>query len=174
MGSKYSTLLEDQDVRGWHDNLSAYSLITTEVYLGTTGLYCDLRGTTPKRILKEAQRNSETNSRTSENGRRGQGRLVHQAVQEDYSLMVILQRHRGKTQNRYQRQVGNAHDSGRKSTKQRGIIKNTEDGFTKGESLNSTYGVQWTETRVSRQLRRNRRNKVSGFHRNEDYERGTN
>ena len=55
MSSKYSSLLEDQDVKRWIDNLSANSLITAEVYLRTMGLYCDLLGTTPKKILKEAR-----------------------------------------------------------------------------------------------------------------------
>ena len=55
MSSKYSPLLEDQDVRRWHENLAANSLITAEVYLRTMGLYCDLLGTTPKNILKEAR-----------------------------------------------------------------------------------------------------------------------
>ncbi|MDG7000129.1 MAG: site-specific integrase [Nitrososphaerota archaeon] len=54
MSSKYSSLLEDQDVKRWIDNLSANSLITAEVYLRTMGLYCDLLGTTPKKILKDA------------------------------------------------------------------------------------------------------------------------
>jgi integrase len=54
MSSKYSGLLEDQDVRRWHDNLSANSLITAEVYLRTMGLYCNLLETTPKKILKDA------------------------------------------------------------------------------------------------------------------------
>jgi len=54
MSSKYSGLLEDQDVKRWIDNLSANSLITAEVYLRTMGLYCDLLGTTPKKILKDA------------------------------------------------------------------------------------------------------------------------
>jgi site-specific recombinase XerD len=54
MSSKYDGLLEDQDVRRWHDNLSANSLITAEVYLRTMGLYCNLLETTPKKILKDA------------------------------------------------------------------------------------------------------------------------
>ncbi len=54
MSSKYSGLLEDQDVKRWIDNLSANSLITAEVYLRTMGLYCDLLGTTPRKILKDA------------------------------------------------------------------------------------------------------------------------
>ena len=54
MSSKYSTLLEDQDVRRWIDNLAANSAITAEVYLRTMGLYCDLEHTTPNKILKDA------------------------------------------------------------------------------------------------------------------------
>jgi hypothetical protein len=55
MSSKYSPLLEVQDVRRWHDNLEANSLITAEVYLRTMGLYCDLVKTTPRKILEEAR-----------------------------------------------------------------------------------------------------------------------
>ncbi|MGH2639661.1 MAG: site-specific integrase, partial [Rhabdochlamydiaceae bacterium] len=55
MSSKYSGLLEDQDVRRWHENLAANSEITAEVYLRTMGLYCNLKGTTPKRMLSEAR-----------------------------------------------------------------------------------------------------------------------
>ena len=55
MSSKYSSLLEDQDVRRWIDNLGANSTITAEVYLRTMGLYCDLLRTTPKKILEEAR-----------------------------------------------------------------------------------------------------------------------
>jgi len=52
--AKYRHLLEDQDLRRWHDNLEAGSLITAEVYLRGLGLYCTLTGTTPRKILTEA------------------------------------------------------------------------------------------------------------------------
>jgi hypothetical protein len=52
---KYKDLLEDADVRRWHDNLEAGSPITAEVYLRGLGLYSTLTGTTPREILKEAQ-----------------------------------------------------------------------------------------------------------------------
>jgi hypothetical protein len=52
--AKYGRLLEDGDVRRWHDNLAASSAVTTEVYLRTLGLYCDLEKTTPNQIVKEA------------------------------------------------------------------------------------------------------------------------
>lgn len=51
---KYGSLLDDKDLRRWHDNLAANSVITAEVYLRTLGLYCDLVKTTPKQVLKEA------------------------------------------------------------------------------------------------------------------------
>jgi hypothetical protein len=53
--SVHGFLLEDRDVRRWHDNLAASSVITSGVYLRTLGLYCRLTHTTPKRILAEAQ-----------------------------------------------------------------------------------------------------------------------
>ena len=52
--AKYQHLLEDQDVKRWHDNLEAGSMITAEVYLRGLGLYCTLTGTTPKKILADA------------------------------------------------------------------------------------------------------------------------
>ena len=52
--AKYQHLLEDPDVKRWHDNLEAGSPITAEVYLRGLGLYCALEGTTPKKILAEA------------------------------------------------------------------------------------------------------------------------
>jgi hypothetical protein len=51
---KYGSLLDDKDLRRWHDNLAANSVITAEVYLRTLGLYCDLVKTTPKQVLKDA------------------------------------------------------------------------------------------------------------------------
>lgn len=50
---KYGDLLNDTDVKRWHDNLAANSVITAEVYLRTLGLYSDLVHTTPKQILKD-------------------------------------------------------------------------------------------------------------------------
>jgi integrase len=52
--AKYARLLSDTDVRRWHDNLAAGSVITAEVYLRTIGLYCDMARTTPKKILEDA------------------------------------------------------------------------------------------------------------------------
>jgi hypothetical protein len=78
MSSKYSPLLEDQDVRRWIDNLSANSLITAEVYLRTMGLYCVLLGTTPKKILKDAPSKRFRDEFTDFVRRKGrEGRLVH-------------------------------------------------------------------------------------------------
>ncbi|HUI01236.1 MAG TPA: hypothetical protein VLX56_06370, partial [Nitrososphaerales archaeon] len=51
---KYADLLKDSDVKRWYDNLNASSTVTSEVYLRTLGLYCQLNNTTPRRILKEA------------------------------------------------------------------------------------------------------------------------
>ncbi|MDG7007374.1 MAG: site-specific integrase, partial [Nitrososphaerota archaeon] len=50
---KYGDLLDDKDLKRWHDNLAANSPITAEVYLRTLGLYCGLAHTTPKQILRD-------------------------------------------------------------------------------------------------------------------------
>jgi hypothetical protein len=50
--AKYGDLLADEDLRRWHDNLAAGSLITVEVYLRTLGLYCELEKTSPKKIVE--------------------------------------------------------------------------------------------------------------------------
>jgi hypothetical protein len=53
-GGKHSHLLTDPDVKRWHDNLAAGSVITAGVYLRGLGLFCELMKTTPKKILKDA------------------------------------------------------------------------------------------------------------------------
>ena len=55
MKAKYSSLLKDEDVRRWFDNLAAKSIITATVYLRVLGLYCDLNQTSPKEILRSAK-----------------------------------------------------------------------------------------------------------------------
>ena len=55
MPSKYLTLLDDDDVRRWYENLAAKSAVTAGVYLRGLGLYCAMNGTTPGRILREAK-----------------------------------------------------------------------------------------------------------------------
>jgi len=52
--SKYSYLLEDEDVKRWFENLAARSKVTAMVYLRTLGLYCEMNETDPKAILKVA------------------------------------------------------------------------------------------------------------------------
>ena len=56
--SKYDHLLQNPDVKRWHDNLAARSVITAGVYKRTMGLYCELEDTTPEKILAEAQSKS--------------------------------------------------------------------------------------------------------------------
>jgi len=56
MGSKYTHLLEDADVKRWFENLAAKSIVTATVYLRTLGFYCELNRTDPKAILKAAKR----------------------------------------------------------------------------------------------------------------------
>ena len=55
MRGKYSSLLEDEDVRRWFDNLAAKSILTATVSLRNLGLYCELNGTSPKEILRSAK-----------------------------------------------------------------------------------------------------------------------
>ena len=53
---KYEYLLEDKNVKLWHDNLYVKSSITAEVYLRTMGLYCELNSTTPSQILEDSRK----------------------------------------------------------------------------------------------------------------------
>jgi len=52
---KYSSLLQDDDVKRWFDNLAAKSILTATVSLRNLGLYCELNGTSPKEILRSAK-----------------------------------------------------------------------------------------------------------------------
>ena len=54
--AKYGYLLEDSNVKSWHDNLYVRSPITAEVYLRTMGLYCELNSTSPSKIIEESTR----------------------------------------------------------------------------------------------------------------------
>ena len=53
--AKYGSLLKNRDVKRWHENINAGSVITGEVYLRTLGLYCRLQHTDPKRIIEDAK-----------------------------------------------------------------------------------------------------------------------
>ncbi len=53
--AKHLKLLKDRDVRRWNENVAAGSTITGEVYLRTLGLYCELQGTTPKRVIEQGK-----------------------------------------------------------------------------------------------------------------------
>jgi hypothetical protein len=48
---KFQHLLEDADVRRWHENVSRGSAITADVYLRRLGYFCDSNGTTPKSLI---------------------------------------------------------------------------------------------------------------------------
>ena len=53
---KYQFLLEDADVRRWHDNVSRGSSVTADVHLRRLGFFCEIHGTSPKGLIdKEAQ-----------------------------------------------------------------------------------------------------------------------
>ena len=52
--TKYENLMKDLQVKRWHGNLKARSVITAEVYLRTLGLYCELNHTDPDRIIRES------------------------------------------------------------------------------------------------------------------------
>jgi hypothetical protein len=56
MHPKYRELLDDGDVRRWYENLRAKSVLTATVYLRTLGYYCELNGTSPSSIVREAKR----------------------------------------------------------------------------------------------------------------------
>ncbi|MEM2904802.1 MAG: site-specific integrase [Candidatus Bathyarchaeia archaeon] len=59
MQPKYTHLLDDEDVRRWHENLAAKSLVTAGVYLRGLGLYCEKNDTTPREILEKARRDGK-------------------------------------------------------------------------------------------------------------------
>ena len=59
---KYAYLLDDVDVRRWHDNLAAGAQITADISLRCLGRYCVLQNNiTPKQILKQAANNELRN-----------------------------------------------------------------------------------------------------------------
>jgi hypothetical protein len=49
---EYADFLTNVDLRRWHDNLAASSIITGAVYLCKLGLYCRLEKKTPKGIVE--------------------------------------------------------------------------------------------------------------------------
>ena len=48
---KYQFLLDDADVRRWHDNVSRGSSVTADVYLRRLGFFCEIHGTSPKELI---------------------------------------------------------------------------------------------------------------------------
>ena len=54
MLSKYQYLLKDDNVRRWFENLNTRSVITATIRLRTLGLFCEIKHSTPKEILKVA------------------------------------------------------------------------------------------------------------------------
>lgn len=48
---KYQFLIEDADVRRWHQNVSRGSAVTADVYLRRLGSFCDSSNITPKAML---------------------------------------------------------------------------------------------------------------------------
>ncbi len=48
---KYQFLLEDVDVKRWHNNVSRGSSVTADVYLRRLGFFCENHGTTPKGLI---------------------------------------------------------------------------------------------------------------------------
>lgn len=53
--AKYKTMLVDEDVRRWFENLRAKSILTATVYLRTLGYYFELTGDTPQKIVKDSR-----------------------------------------------------------------------------------------------------------------------
>ena len=54
--AKYGYLIEDRNLKLWHDNLYVKSSVTAGVYLRTLGLYCELNSTTPSQILEDSRK----------------------------------------------------------------------------------------------------------------------
>ena len=52
MKPKYDTLLQNEKIRRWYENLRAKSVLTASVYLRGLGYYCELENTTPEQIIK--------------------------------------------------------------------------------------------------------------------------
>ncbi len=52
MKPKYDTLLQNEKIRRWYENLRARSVLTASVYLRGLGYYCELENTTPEQIIK--------------------------------------------------------------------------------------------------------------------------
>lgn len=48
---KYQNLLDDPDIRRWHENVSRGSAVTADVYLRRLGCFCQRNSTTPKALL---------------------------------------------------------------------------------------------------------------------------
>jgi hypothetical protein len=48
MGKRYVYLLEDDDVRRWHQNVARGSVTTADVYLRRLGAFCERRKISPR------------------------------------------------------------------------------------------------------------------------------
>jgi hypothetical protein len=48
---KYQFLLEDVDVKRWHDNISMGSSVTADVYLRRLGFFCEVHRASPKGLI---------------------------------------------------------------------------------------------------------------------------
>jgi len=55
--NKYSKLLEDPDVRRWHENVARGSQVTADVYLRRLGAFCRERGLTPVGLISMSEKN---------------------------------------------------------------------------------------------------------------------
>lgn len=55
--TKYSKLLQDEQVKRWHSNLARGSQITAEVALRRLSKLCELLETTPKGMIEKAKNN---------------------------------------------------------------------------------------------------------------------
>ena len=52
---KYSALLENEDIRRWHDNMARGSQVTADVYLRRLGNFCQQNETTPENLLSRSE-----------------------------------------------------------------------------------------------------------------------
>lgn len=53
--AKYTELLRNKDISRWFDNLRAKSYLTATVYMRGLGYYCELTGSSPDSIIKDAK-----------------------------------------------------------------------------------------------------------------------
>jgi hypothetical protein len=63
--TKKDSLLSNQDIRRWYDNLARSSIVTAEVRLRKLGKFCEDNKITPMELIELGQKHPKGNSRSS-------------------------------------------------------------------------------------------------------------